>query len=182
MSCKRHHLRRGGSGQWSRISRRLAPSSPSSGSGRPQRRQADPSPADHKPASGSPIRSTKPPHTYLSSPASSMEETATQRQRARGRESHTAKTTQSPCRQRRGTPTGPSTVHEAPARESRTRGDQKAVCAVAAPIETPPPATVLHALFTARQHRSGVPTSFRRCNGRRRRREPPAAPGKRGEN
>ena len=119
VSCKKHHLRRGGSGQWSCISRRLAPSSSCSGSGHPHRRQADPSPADHKPAPGSSSHSFNPPHTYISSPTPTKEETAAHRQRARGQDSQNTRTSSSLRRPRRETSTDPSSVRAAPTRGSR---------------------------------------------------------------
>ena len=178
MSCKRHHLRRGGSGQWSRISRHLAPSSSSSGSGRPHRRQADPSPADHEPAPGSPTRSNKPPHTYLRSLTPSMEEAAARRQKARGRNPHLTKIAPSIRHPRGGTPTNPSPLQEAPARRGWIRENQKADHAGAAPTQTPPAATNLHTLFTSRTPDPGFsPSSAAALDGeeegnhRRRRRE-----------
>lgn len=60
-----------------------------------------------------------PPSTYLSSPTPTMEETAAQRQRARGKESHITRASSPPRRPRGDTPTDPSPTHPASTRGGR---------------------------------------------------------------
>ena len=136
---------------------------------------------NHQPSAGRGSTQTPPAHTYLRNPTPTTEETAAQRQEARGQESPRTGTTPSPRRLRGGTSTDPSPAPPAPTRGSRIRDEQKAKHADTAPTETPPPATHLPTLYTAQRPRSGVPPPLPRRGGRRRREEPPAAPGRRGE-
>ena len=142
----------------------------------------DPPTFDHHTRAGrGSTQAGSPPSTYLSSPTPTTEETTAHRQRAQGQGSPRSGTTSSPRRPRKGTSTDPSPAPPAPTRGSRIRDEPTTKHAGAAPTKTPTPATHLPTLFTTRRHGSGVPLPLPRRSGRRRRGEPPAAPGKRGE-